>query len=374
MTAILCQLSGTLVATAAAQEEGLLGRMPFYGEQPFATGGDRVALSNQEAVASALDGEGLVIGAGIRPEVAIGEWDVSAGTIAFWLAPVTWEVGTFHLVGMRDEGQGVFHCQKAGTVFRCFASATTPGADPAERASRIALAQVEGLDAWPPGEWHHVAIAWRKDVSFAVYVDGELISEQVGYFPWPTASSGLWLGFGNPARTRIKDLHVYARPLMPGEIGALAGQQAAFAAEAQPNIVPVGLTQSAPRIDGKIEADEYPTSITGLIDAGSHALYPEYSAVHTAADASHLYIAARIGLPPEFTPTPGATERDDPRLIASDSFQLFIRPDVEVDQLAFSGAYFCIGPDGTLYDAYQTIDHGPGGGNTRDPGRVYEVE
>ncbi|MCF7847964.1 MAG: DUF6067 family protein [Kiritimatiellales bacterium] len=302
--------------------------------------------------------QGVTVGGGrdgVVARIAFDDWDVTAGTVSFWLTPADWDETIALLFGAVSEEKGHFRCDVGRYGLRVFGYGTDPG----RTWNRIGSAKAESFEELQPGEWRHVALVWEKDKFITAYLDGEECPLRRSAFPWPDAFSQLFLGSTHPqhtAWTRVKDVRVYSRPLMAGEVAALAGQTMKSVAAAQANVTPVGTTETAPKIDGVLDPDEYPTVVPGLLDLSENTLYPEHAAVHTAVTDDHLFVAATLSVPLDYRPNPTPRDQDDERLLDADSFHLLIRSDTQTDSDTFSAAYLCLAPDGTLYDALETAD------------------
>ncbi|MCF7847965.1 MAG: DUF6067 family protein [Kiritimatiellales bacterium] len=363
------------VSVATGSGRGLLCQIPFHGEEPLRTGSDEVRVVNPDKLTDHLQGDGLNVGGGrggVSVPIEFDKWDVTAGTISFWFTPVDWHNASFDIVGAKPKGKGHFRCALGPHSLRCWGFGPAPG----KTWPRIGTAEADWLSSLEPGDWRHLALVWEKGVFITAYLDGKPYPWKKTAFPWPDAFSTLWVGSTHPSSTdwtKVKDFRAYSRPLMPGEIAALAGKTMKFAADTQANVTPVGLTENAPKIDGVVGENEYPTVVPGLLDLAENALYPEHAAVHTALADGHLYVAATVALPGDYTPESTVQERDDEHMLDTDSFHLLIRSDTDTESEKFSAAYLCIAPDGVLYDALETADWVAGEIN-RDATRNYGVD
>lgn len=123
------------------------------------------------------------------------------------------------------------------------------------------------------------------------------------------------------------------------------------------DVFPFTFTSNPPRVDGKIDANEYPTVIYGLIDASTHLMYPRESFLAVAADDKNIYIGASIEFSYNYTPVSTSNLRDDSKQITGgDTFNLFIRNDIDLKSRKVAGHYINIHPNGNIYDCYEVVD------------------
>lgn len=123
------------------------------------------------------------------------------------------------------------------------------------------------------------------------------------------------------------------------------------------NLLTVGQATQAPRVDGRIDDEEYTTPSTGLLDNRTQDLYPYDNWFAFAADEQRLYFALDLTLPPGYEIKSSGGQHDDNSLVAADDvFYLMIRPDADTSADGFEGLYLGVSASGMVYDAWEKVD------------------
>jgi len=363
---IMVVLSLLAMAPRPACAQGGLLHYPFHGDQPLGSPSAKAALDHPDRLR--IEEAGVLMGKGVpAPIVRIPDWDGRQGTVAFWVKSVDWDPTTKeHVVFIKpvDPKEGGFLVYKYYTTDKIWFYGALPKG-PKRGRVRVHFAY-DALKGWKRDEWHHLAFSWIKGRYARLYVDGELTNSVEGEFYFPKSMAGITFGpgtggMGGKVQSLMWDLYVSPYPLPDSQIRLFARSrsQAAPSAEvaSDASVLPFGVVQSPPEADGRIEDGEYPVAISEMIDAGTHAAYPDQARFCSAADKASLYLAASLRLPAGHEPRSLATVRDDPRQIAKgDLFCLFLRKDTDVQQKVFEGLYVTVAPNGNVYDAHEEIN------------------
>lgn len=227
-------LPAMIVMTTAAQaEEGLLFRASFDGslEAYSMTGAGRpvkITGAAEPTFASGKFGQALLSG----PEHALIHYQTAgnvippSGTISMWVKPVNWTLddNSFHVFfesGSEGTGTGwllLYQFYQGGQILLRYA----------DEHGRVGMATAQP-QGWQPGQWHHLAGTWSAD-ALRVYVDGELaatapvpvVAQKVGE-TFALGDNG-WHVPHAGAQTLLDEVCIYAYPLTPDQIRALAGR------------------------------------------------------------------------------------------------------------------------------------------------------
>jgi hypothetical protein len=73
-------------------------------------------------------------------------------------------------------------------------------------------------DAWKPGEWHHLAVAWDKNQGVNVYQDGKKVASNWGEHHWQWNLFPETIFVSNP----VDEVYTFAEPLSDSQIAQLA--------------------------------------------------------------------------------------------------------------------------------------------------------
>ena len=221
-----------LVGTGRGGGEPPLVYLPFDGDrQAIAGGGDitPVGLSSEGEFRSGLRGECAHVDEDYRFSTP-GHFDVRHGTVAFWLRP-SWK-------GADETGRSLF-CLYGGREVK----------EPWQQ-NRWSIVAGSGrlrywicgagagqtvrleapIEAWQPGQWHHVAATWTNlnggsaSAELCLYVDGRLVERRAGItIDVGPVSETFDVGRDSDASPDYADadfdeFYIYDRPLSGDEI------------------------------------------------------------------------------------------------------------------------------------------------------------
>lgn len=142
----------------------------------------------------------------------------------------------------------------------------------------------------------------------------------------------------------------------PQEVSPRAREDAPPVGSFRPNLVSVVCRGSVPKVDGRIDALEYTTQWSGLIENTSNTLYPQRGEFFLSGDLQQLYFGMAVQLPANYKLRARGKGRDDPALIFdTDIFYLFFRRDDQMDAKGFKGVYLAVSSEGNVYDAWEDI-------------------
>ncbi len=147
---------------------------------------------------------------------------------------------------------------------------------------------------WQPGEWKHLAASW-KDGRLRLYVNGEKVPEEARV---DLGRLGDQISLGAPGKgvadTHLDEFMVFSRALEDVEVRELylLGHQPPAATISIPKL-------TAPRLDGRIDADEYASAaaVTGFGDRVTGLLDDEQGVAWLGFDSANLYVAQRWAVP-----------------------------------------------------------------------------
>ena len=198
----------------------------------YARGAESGTVEGNPEFVEGHSGRGLVVGdldgsTGVRYATE-ENFDFERGTISMWVQPVNWrgdEAGNRLFFNAWTEAGGAFYFYKYTSTAWGLTLLTDPGAG-----NRGKTYLHSKIDAWEPGQWHHIACTWGRYEAATLYIDGEQVETLLG--------SGLIAGepketvrFGGDwdtegARTVIDEAMIFDRALAPWEIARLAGLEA----------------------------------------------------------------------------------------------------------------------------------------------------
>lgn len=345
--------------------------IPFHGERALECSDGHVRILNPQGLTVTKDG--LQIGEGqSAPEIQVTGWSgaegkVVEGTVAFWLKPVDWDSSFEPVViilsplGARDGGFSLYRYRPEEIWLHV--SEKEDGVQ-----KKDVLFKYHDFKNWKKNEWHHLALVWKKGSFLKFYVDGQVANERKGDFTFPSHFEGVLFstgekrsGWGCAGQTLIRDFHLATEALSEGMILAWAkvhpdGKGPSGAA--QPNVIPIAVTDKPPRLDGKIDDGEYSSVLGGFIDSETHVLYPQRTRLATSATPDDLYLAASLELPPGQVPISVANQRDAKEQFGGggDFLCLFLRGDADATKKAFEGVYVTLAPNGNVCDAFEKVD------------------
>ena len=359
----------TAAAVSGFERSDILFHQSYHGDAPMAYEARQASLLNGGSLK--LEEWGLAFGEGYQaPVIETETWQGDEGAIAFWVRPEDWDVGHEPAVILTKPYKAVgggfllYKYDKAKTLY--FYAAQTLGGG--ESKSGVVL-NYGGLASWKKGEWHHVALAWRRNRFACLYVDGKLELQREGEFQFPASCSGIMVsngtgtgGWGCSGKTFMRDLYLFRRPLLDTEVALLARDhprgkvEVPLAHERLPKVIPVAVASLPPLVDGRVGSEEYPCRLPGLIDTATHTLYPDEATVFTGSTREALHVAVRVAMPAGYTPSVLSTGDDDDAQIAKgDLVLLFLRADADLGLKTYEGIYVTVDPAGHRYDALEQI-------------------
>jgi len=209
---------GTEAASSEPDPDGLVLSLPFDNSTQPDKGDPNVVeqgvqIQPGEGANFALDSQFVVPNG--------GNISGEAGTVSFWVQPgwVGGEANDASLVQLRNQNVWENRLQifKNGRYLRFLLT------DSAGIESNIGAT----IDAWQPGDWHHVTATWGDGMQ-SFYVDGKLIGQvslqgQLDVRPGTPLYVGSDVPEGIPAANgTLSQFKVYNRPLGPDEVGQLA--------------------------------------------------------------------------------------------------------------------------------------------------------
>ena len=357
------------VAASGFDHSDILFHQPYHGDTPMAYQARDASLLNGKGLK--LEEWGLAFGEGYQaPVIETAAWRGDEGAVAFWVRPETWDVEHEPAVILAKPYKAVgggfllYKYNKAKTLY--FYAAQDLGGGQSK--SGVVL-NYAGLANWKKGEWHHLVLAWKRNRFARLYVDGKLELQREGEFQFPASCSGMMVcngtgtgGWGCSAKTFMRDLYLFRRPLLDTEVALLARAHprgkvdVPLAYKQLPKAVPLPRAVAPPVVDGRIGPEEYPARLPGLIDTATHTLYPDEAVLFTGATRDALHVAVRVALPEGHTATVLSTGDDDPAQIAKgDLFVLFLRSDADLGLKTYEGLYITVDPEGHRYDALEQI-------------------
>jgi hypothetical protein len=136
----------------------------------------------------------------------------SSGTLSFWLQP-TWQDGNQDDATLLELGDGRLRIVKNVDFIR-FEWMDDAGANGGIGAP---------IAEWKAGEWHEITSTWNG-TSFALYIDGRLVSEKSDVSPVGLPSDATLVVGSNYPENRpvapgvIQQVDVHRRPLTAGEV------------------------------------------------------------------------------------------------------------------------------------------------------------
>jgi hypothetical protein len=320
-----------------------------------------------------------MIGKGFfAPEVDLPEWNGETGGIACWFQLVDFDTdkakNTLIIAGAGDESGGSFllYTPQFTTDLLLWSKVTHPVSG--QRIEKRILRSRNFKD-WKSGEWHHVALTWKKGEFAKLFIDGQETDSQGENFsfPWPGPFSKIRIaqgmrrnqGFGLDGTAMIRELNVFTTVLTEPLIKTMAERRPVIdraapddaSAKVPTNtMIPVTSPAQQPQCDGVVGKREYPTTIDGLIKDLDHNLYMPGGAIHLAMDQNALYLAGRVRLADGHALRSVAQENQDNRLIdQGDLFTIMLRADQQIDSRRFSGLYLSVAPNGSSYIARETV-------------------
>lgn len=330
-------LSGWTVSGFAALEDSLLLYAPFDGsvEATVARGNGTPTVAVPPEFRPGVRGRALVVGGvpedrertiddlpapadGLGRNVCFspeGNIDVQQGTVSFWVKPLDWSGadGGFNVLFRTQAGRNYFMLYK---FFHGERLLMLIGKD-----EKWTSAQ-HRIGHWMPGQWRHVAATWNRDEQ-RLFIDGVLACVRKRRFPLEAIEpvepisvgpGGSWAK-GFIGHSLIDELRIHDRPLSHAHVMELYRRDA-DAVLLDAGHVTVG--RGTPRLDGRVDAFEYPFLGTGFNDLRGMAAQPQ-GVYALGYDAASLYVAMRTAIQDRST---GNDEqaRDDNRI------ELFLSP------------------------------------------------
>lgn len=217
---LLILIAVTLTKPAwSGDDSAPIFRLPLIGADGLQTGASMVSVVNQQDAQSLLEDSGLLLSAKNGVRISIENWDAKSGTIAFWIQARSWTSETsFQILGLIPSGpdsnvtssEGWFYLRKIHSSLTCIASATD-----LESRSRLAQVEIDFMD-WNSEKWHHIAVSWKVDEGFTLYLDGNSVGHANRDFTWPQVVQSIILGGQQSMENNsflLRDLRVFAELL-----------------------------------------------------------------------------------------------------------------------------------------------------------------
>lgn len=228
LTALACTLLTTLAVANA--DPGLLFHAGFEDTLEAwslaGKGAPAQVIGPQPEFLPGRLGKALLCGPGLPLVHYPTEGNVlpESGTVSLWVCPLNWtpDDEAFHSFFESGSGDGkagwliFYKYYQQGWLLLRYALGNAP----------VGMAKATDL-GWQAGQWHHLAGTWSRE-AMRIYVDGDLVAEAPE--PFVTESLGDTFKLGDDgwhiphegARTLLDEVRVYAYPLSPERIRALA--------------------------------------------------------------------------------------------------------------------------------------------------------
>jgi len=349
--------SNGLADSPSSQKHNLSYKM-LFSDQSFCRSARKSLRLTNAGQLKVKDGV-VQFGKGQRgPSFTIQRDQLESGTIAFWISPVDWSGGDKNAVIFLDLKS------KNGNGYLLYKYSQPGILQVYDKKSGTNYIRIKNaLMDLKKGAWHHIALSWSKS-DVKLYLDGKLVGISNHSVQTQFAPSQFVFGrvdgkaeFGGKKQTRIREICFLPRAISSDELCLLQvpkwHKSSKKTKRPSAEILPVGYTDTSPVVDGNIAPGEYTTGITQFVDINTHTAYERNIDSQFALTSKGLYIGLRIDLPDKYKPVAKAGTN---RASAGDMININIRPDTNDKALAFECYYLKISPDGSVDDAWESVD------------------
>jgi len=211
--------------------------------------------------------------------------------------------------------------------------------------------------------WFQLGVSWEDDV-VRLYQNGSLVNEQRGWKNWiPILARRFHLGGGYARRggRRLMDnVKLWDRALTVSEVKRVYRQDLRLANKP---LVSAGRLPAPPRLDGRIEPDEWTAAavITGMLETKSGEMAADQSAFYLGYDADYLYVGMQGELTEQARERPAEVVhrfvRLEGDLEADDAMEVILSPDywrADLEELGYWKEYGIRNYPGRFKTYFQT--------------------